>query len=89
MGAHQDVLICRVFLRCLDALQYLRFLWNTTVIWRIVQELHISTKTSKPGLADFWKKNELGAFSESLRPSLSIACPIMAMAMALIQGQSF
>ena len=45
-----------VFKCCLDALQYSRFLWNTTVIWRIVQELHISTKTSKPGKADFWKK---------------------------------
>ena len=40
---------------------------------------HIRTKTSKPGPADF-RKNEVEAFSEFLRPPLSIACPTMAMA---------
>ena len=42
--------------------------------------MHISTKTSKPGPADFRIKNELEAFLESLRPILSIAYPTMAIA---------
>ena len=40
---------------------------------------HIRTKTSKPGPTDF-RRNEVEAFSEFLRPPLSIACPTMAMA---------